>query len=69
MPATIRLNSPHNPEPVEFSVEDAVLNNWVEDTGLYLRLDTNESARRREFGRARLTAQQQPHPFGAPAES
>jgi hypothetical protein len=30
------------PEPVEFSVEDAVLNTWVEDTGLYLRLDPHE---------------------------
>ena len=31
---------PAAPDPVEFSVEDAILNNWVEETGDYLRLDS-----------------------------
>jgi hypothetical protein len=30
---------PVPPEPVEFSVEDAILNTWVEESGDYLRLD------------------------------
>jgi hypothetical protein len=29
-------------EPVEFSVEDAMLNTWLEDNGQYLRLDPTE---------------------------
>jgi hypothetical protein len=36
MPPT---STPPVPEPVEFSVEDAMLNGWVEDSGDYLRLD------------------------------
>jgi hypothetical protein len=27
------------PEPVEFSFEDALLNTWVEDGSVYLKLD------------------------------
>ena len=27
------------PEPVEFSVEDALLNTWEDEGGVYLRLD------------------------------
>ena len=30
-------------DPVEFSVEDAMLNAWVEDTGVYLSLETDDS--------------------------
>lgn len=29
-------------DPVEFSVEDAMLNTWVEDTDVYLTLDPKE---------------------------
>ena len=37
-----RYTAPPGPDPVEFSLEDAVLNTWVEDTSLYLRLDEDE---------------------------
>ena len=42
MPLEIGLNSPPPAEPIEFSMEDAVLNTWVEDSGNYLRLDPEE---------------------------
>jgi hypothetical protein len=29
-------------DPVELSLEDAVLDTWLEDTGEYLRIDTPE---------------------------
>lgn len=29
------------PEPVEFSVEDVMLNTWIEDQGDYLQLDAD----------------------------
>lgn len=64
MPSTLTLNTAPVPEPVEFSVEDAVMNTWIEDTGLYLRLDTNEGMRRRELNRARLTPRP-PRPYGS----
>ena len=32
-------NTTPTPDPVEFSVEDAMLNTWVEDTGDYLQID------------------------------
>lgn len=38
----VRLNATPAREPVEFSVEDAMLNTWVEDNGLYLRLESTE---------------------------
>ena len=31
--------TPPVPEPVEFSVEDALLNTWEDEDGDYLRLD------------------------------
>lgn len=30
------------PDPVELSLEDVMLNTWLEDTGDYLRLDAPE---------------------------
>ena len=30
------------PEPVELSLEDLVLDTWLEDTGEYLRIDAPE---------------------------
>ncbi len=36
MPAT---RTPPVPEPVEFSIEDVLLNTWEDDGGDYLRLD------------------------------
>jgi hypothetical protein len=30
------------PEPVELSLEDMVLDTWLEDTGEYLRIDAPE---------------------------
>jgi hypothetical protein len=44
MPPQIGLNTRALTDPVEFSMEDAVLNTWVEDTGNYLRLDPDELA-------------------------
>lgn len=41
-PERVRLTAPPVNEPVEFSVEDAILNTWVEDTGFYLRLEPAE---------------------------
>ena len=34
-----RSSPPLLPEPVEFSVEEAMLDAWEEDSGVYLRLD------------------------------
>jgi hypothetical protein len=48
MPLEIGPN-PHPPaEPIEFSMEDAILNTWVEDSGNYLRLDPEELTLPRE---------------------
>ena len=33
---------PAPPEPVEFSIEDAILNTWVEESGEYLQLETSD---------------------------
>lgn len=47
MPPPIRSDTIVNAEPAEFSVDDAILTNWVEDSGNYLRLDVvgqNQSA-------------------------
>lgn len=35
-------NTPPGREPVEFSIEDALLNTWVDESAVYLRLDTDE---------------------------
>ncbi|MGH9346164.1 MAG: hypothetical protein ACRD26_02750 [Vicinamibacterales bacterium] len=42
MPPSIGYSLPA--DPVEFSVEDAMLNTWVEDTSVYLRLDSSDVA-------------------------
>ncbi len=42
MPASKGFSAPSVPDPVEFSVEDAMRNTWVEDTSVYLRLDADE---------------------------
>lgn len=42
MPPPIGSNTQAPTEPIEFSMEDAVLNTWVEDSGNYLRLDLEE---------------------------
>jgi hypothetical protein len=39
MPPTPGYNAAAGSEPVEFSVEDAMLNTWVDDTSVYLKLD------------------------------
>jgi hypothetical protein len=44
MPPSIDDTTPVNADSVEFSIEDALLNAWVDDTSDYLRLDTDESA-------------------------
>jgi hypothetical protein len=35
-------STPPIPEPVELSLEDLVLDTWLEDTGEYLRIDGPE---------------------------
>lgn len=42
MPPTIDYRTPPGSEPVEFSIEDALLNTWVDDNTVYLRLETDE---------------------------
>jgi hypothetical protein len=42
MPPSSSTTTTSVPEPVEFSVEDAMLETWVEDTSVYLRLDPPE---------------------------
>jgi hypothetical protein len=42
MSPSVPLNGPSVFDPVEFSIEDAVLNSWVEDAGIYLQLDISE---------------------------
>lgn len=42
MPPSIRHTAPPGPEPVEFSFEDALLNTWIDEGALYLRLDGKE---------------------------
>jgi hypothetical protein len=39
MPPSPGYNPVAGPEPVEFSVEDAMLNTWVDDSSVYLNLD------------------------------
>lgn len=39
MPPMTPLSTAPLQDPIEFSVEDAMLNTWVEDTSVYLRLD------------------------------
>jgi hypothetical protein len=36
--------TPPIPEPVELSLEDLVLDTWLEDTGEYLQIDAPEIA-------------------------
>lgn len=42
MPPSSRYSAPPGPEPVEFSFEDALLNTWVDESAVYLRLDGHE---------------------------
>ena len=42
MPPTAHVTGMQSAEPVEFSVEDAMLNTWIEDSGVYLRLDIGD---------------------------
>lgn len=42
MPPSIDYKTPPGSEPVEFSIEDALLNTWVDESSVYLRLDTEE---------------------------
>ena len=44
MPPSSRYVAPPGPEPVEFSFEDALLNTWIDEGALYLRLDGREPA-------------------------
>jgi hypothetical protein len=39
MPPRIRSTKPISADPAEFSFEDVIMNSWVEDTDVYLRLD------------------------------
>jgi len=39
MPPSHVMSVQAQPEPVELSLEDAMLNTWLEDTSDYLRLD------------------------------
>jgi hypothetical protein len=42
MPPAIDMTRMQSADPVEFSVEDAMLNTWVEDSSVYLRLDIGD---------------------------
>jgi hypothetical protein len=42
MPPSIDYNTPPGREPVEFSIEDALLNTWVDEASVYLRLETDQ---------------------------
>lgn len=42
MPPSIGYGNPGSTDPVEFSFEDAILNTWVEDTDVYLHLETDD---------------------------
>ena len=44
MPPSIEHKTPPGREPVEFSIEDALLNTWAEDSSVYLKLDTEEES-------------------------
>jgi hypothetical protein len=42
MPPAIDYTISPGTEPVEFSIEDALLNTWVDENTVYLRLETDE---------------------------
>jgi hypothetical protein len=44
MPPSIDYNTPPGREPVEFSIEDALLNTWVDEGSVYLKLDIEEES-------------------------
>jgi hypothetical protein len=46
MPPSFGYGAPPGPEPVEFTFEDALLNTWVDDSGDYLKLDSEEVIQR-----------------------
>lgn len=46
MPPSIEYRTTPGSEPVEFSIEDALLNTWVDDSSVYLKLDTDEESER-----------------------
>lgn len=41
VPPRIENGVPRRTPALEFSLEDAILNSWVEDTSVYLRLDAD----------------------------
>lgn len=44
MPPSLDYTTPPGSDPVEFSIEDALLNTWVDETSIYLKLDTEEES-------------------------
>jgi hypothetical protein len=42
MPPSFGYDAPPGQEPVEFTYEDALLNTWTDEAGVYLRLDADE---------------------------
>jgi hypothetical protein len=42
MPPSIDYKNSPGGEPVEFSIEDALLNTWVDEASVYLRLETDQ---------------------------
>lgn len=42
MPPSFGYDAPPGPEPAEFTVEDALLNTWIDDPGDYLQLDRED---------------------------
>ncbi len=44
-------NTPPGREPVELSIEDALLNTWVVESSVYLGLETDEEDTRAESQR------------------
>jgi hypothetical protein len=42
MPPSFGYDAPPGPEPVEFTVEDALLNTWIDDPSDYLQLDAED---------------------------
>jgi hypothetical protein len=42
MPPSFGYDAPPGPDPVEFTLEDVLLNTWVDEAGDYLQLEANE---------------------------
>jgi hypothetical protein len=42
MPPSFGYGAPPGPDPVEFTLEDVLLNTWADEAGDYLRLDAEE---------------------------